>query len=89
MEVIVTRWNVNWSDIWCCCSLSKVVVLSRITTTNCSTVLLLVPTAYLTLFIRPKVQVNIVVASVDGHMADDQVRTSLKVAQGTPKCRSS
>ena len=34
------------------------------------------------------VQVNIVVASVDGHMADDQVRTSSKVAQGTPKCRS-
>ena len=38
----------SWSNIWCCCSLSKVVVLSRITTNNCSTVLLLVPTAYLT-----------------------------------------
>jgi hypothetical protein len=34
-------------------------------------------------------QVNIVVASVDGHMADDQVRTSSKVARGTPKWRSS
>jgi len=45
MEVIVTRWYVSWSNIWCCCSLSKVVVLSRITTTNCSTVLLLVPTS--------------------------------------------
>jgi len=33
-------------------------------------------------------QVNIVVASVDGHMADDQVRTSSKVARGTPKWRS-
>jgi len=30
-----------------------------------------------------------VVASVDGHMADDQVRTSSKVARGTPKWRSS
>ena len=50
MEVIVTRWYVSWSDIWCCSSLSKVVVLSRITTTNCSTVLLWVPTADLTLF---------------------------------------
>ena len=49
MGVIVTRWYVSWSNIWCCCSLSKVVVLSRITTTNRSTVLLLVPTAYLTL----------------------------------------
>jgi len=36
-----------------------------------------------------RVQVNIVVASVDGHMADDQVRTSSKVARGTPKWRSS
>jgi hypothetical protein len=34
-------------------------------------------------------QVNIVVASVDGHMADGQVRTSSKVARGTPKWRSS
>ena len=34
-------------------------------------------------------QVNIVVAGVDGHMADDQVRTSSKVARGTPKWRSS
>jgi len=34
-------------------------------------------------------QVNIVVASVDGHMADDQVRMSSKVARGTPKWRSS
>ena len=48
MEVIVTRWYVIWSNIWCCCSLSKVAVLSRITTTNRATVLLLVPTAYLT-----------------------------------------
>jgi hypothetical protein len=48
MEVIVTRWYISWSNIWCCCSLSKVVVLSRITTTNRSTVLLLVPTAHLT-----------------------------------------
>ena len=48
MEVIVTLWYVSCNNIWCCCSLSKVVVLSRITTTNCSTVLLLVPTAYLT-----------------------------------------
>jgi len=55
MEVIVTRWYVSWSNIWCCCSLSKVVVLSRIATTNCSTVLLLVPTADLSLFIRPRV----------------------------------
>ena len=38
---------------------------------------------------RSSIQVNIVVASVDGHMADDQVRTSSKVAQGTPKWRSS
>jgi len=30
----------------------------------------------------------IVVASVDGHMADDQVRTSSMVARGTPKGRS-
>ena len=37
----------------------------------------------------PFLQVNIVVASVDGHMADDQVRTSSKVARGTPKWRSS
>ena len=34
-------------------------------------------------------QVNSVVAGVDGHMADDQVRTSSKVARGTPKWRSS
>jgi len=34
------------------------------------------------------IQVNIVVASVDGHKADDQVRTSSKVARGTPKWRS-
>jgi len=26
MEVIVTRWYGSWSYIWCCCSLSKVVV---------------------------------------------------------------
>ena len=45
MEVIVTRWYVSWSNFWCCCSLSNVVVLSRITTTNRSTVLLLVATA--------------------------------------------
>jgi len=32
-------------------------------------------------------QVNIVVASVNGHMADNQVRTSSKVARGTPKWR--
>jgi len=34
-------------------------------------------------------QVNIVVASVDGRMADDQVRTSSMVALETPKGRSS
>ena len=45
----MTRWYVSWRNIWCCCSLSKVVVLSRITTTNCSTVLLLVPTVDSTL----------------------------------------
>ena len=39
MEVIVTRSYVSWSNFWCCCSLSKVVVLSRITTINRSTVL--------------------------------------------------
>ena len=33
-------------------------------------------------------QVNIVVASINGHMADHQVRTSSKVARGTPKWRS-
>ena len=26
MEVIVTRGYVSWSNFWCCCSLSKVVV---------------------------------------------------------------
>ena len=50
----MTRWYVSWSNFRCCCSLSKVVVLSRITTTNRSTVLLLVPTAYLTLGKRPR-----------------------------------
>ena len=34
MEVIVTLWYVSCNNIWCCCSLSKVVVLSRITTTK-------------------------------------------------------
>jgi len=43
-EPIVTRWYVSWSNI-CCCSLSNVIFLSRITTINRSTVLLLVPTA--------------------------------------------
>jgi hypothetical protein len=37
----------------------------------------------------PLPQVNIVVVVVDGHMADDQVRMSSKVARGTPKWRSS
>jgi len=54
MEVIVTRWYVSWSNIWCCCSLSKVVVLSRITTISRSTVLLLVLTAHLTFFLAVK-----------------------------------
>ena len=49
MEVIVTRGYVSLSNFWCCSSLSKVVVLSGITTINRTTVLLLVPTAYLTL----------------------------------------
>ena len=31
----------------------------------------------------------LLLVSVDGHMADDQVRTSSKVARGTPKWRSS
>ena len=66
MEVIVTLWYVNCNNIWCCCSLSKVVVLSRITTTNCSTVLILVPTAYLTF------------PSVDSSFAESLPRQSRK-----------